>query len=104
MSLRKFTPGPWVTSEETEAVISGAPVVPWVVQSASQKFAMQPHITSVGGLGQSPAEIEANARLIAAAPSMFHYLEDLAKLVAIYPKMRVPPGLESLIAKAGGES
>lgn len=72
----KHTPGPWVSGPDIEDLLSFAERIRQVIQSASPQFGMQPHVATVAGLNQSNEEIEANARLIAAAPELLQALRE----------------------------
>jgi hypothetical protein len=87
MSKPKFTKGKWE--------ISGKTFVYALNEKGVNQFSLL-----VDGFGKNGAEIEelsANAHLIAAAPEMYKFLDDLANGRGIdYP-------IEKLLAKARGE-
>lgn len=97
MSGAEFTPGPWKVSEDGGGLWYGDDGKEWIevleVQTESDGFC----IAQVNGVyyetvkdgtiwgPSTDAEVEANARLIKAAPDMYEALEDLLSNVSPTP-------------------
>jgi len=94
--MNKFTPGPWKIDQRTVYALD--------VYGVNRFYA------SVHGVHTPTAEIEANARLIAAAPDLLEALEGALKYVAFAfnegmdGAEQAGLAIESAISKAKGES
>lgn len=88
MSESKFTKGEWVACVDEDSC--------WVDSVEGGLLADITHADV------SNSESDANAHLIAAAPSMYEVLEDVLEILP-NSQYRARKGIESLLAKARGE-
>jgi hypothetical protein len=112
----QHTPGPWAV--ETPMGESA----PWIVQDGKQAYEWEP-IATLGDCteddlpkrSKAQKTIEANARLIAAAPELLEALEDLLRIAALWEILDRGKNIDldssdaaraarAAIAKARGES
>ncbi len=82
----KHTPGPWKTRHNEKS---------WTIRAEYEL------VTKIEDLNSSS---EANAHLIAAAPEMYRVLEQCLEISKAFKSAKIPPGIETLLAKARGES
>lgn len=71
--MQKFTPGPWTLCRTTD----GGKTVAFHV-AADPHGSLHPVVEYREGKVRAPEEIEANARLISAAPELYEALKELA--------------------------
>ena len=98
------TPGPWKLEERSIYALQHAG---W--RKGEEQFENRFYASVQAGRGTPTEELEANARLIAAAPELLHELEHLVRLMEPYEDRLPFPGLATLngaraaIKKARGE-
>jgi hypothetical protein len=100
MSAPAFTTGPWM--------VDGGIDVHEAAEGGVCKIAQCGHLTSYRrGREITLAEVEANARLIAAAPDLYEalaqLLDDLDALAPTRPCTQAIEGAQAALAKARGE-
>jgi hypothetical protein len=77
--MQKFTPGPWTLCR----TIDGEKTVAFHV-AADPHGSLHPVVEYREGKVRAPEEIEANARLISAAPEMYDALAPFAEFARVY--------------------
>jgi hypothetical protein len=76
MNKTKFTPGPWVLVVQDDSDIANTIFA--VSQLKDGRIAAEDWDYNICSIGLDQKNVEANARLIAAAPDLYEALEDLS--------------------------
>lgn len=106
MSENRHTPGPWTIEDYASPTILGRPIWPCTYNGENGLWG----VATVDDLmGDRPAEVAANASLIAAAPDLLEALKRLESTARILPPHLDEPGsalfdARAAIAKATGSA
>lgn len=101
MSDAKFTKGEWVVNKYTSTVNGISRVFAYEVWSGNQRIVNKTEINYP--CEEIKTELLANARLIAAAPSMYEMLKEARKLCHSGGYFDTRDKIDSVLAKALGE-
>lgn len=91
--MDKHTPGPWEIQRDSGLHI-------YITQPSDTPSRVPGYYAEIRRFTTDSEQVEANARLIAAAPNLFEALEYAIKQV---PELATVPGIAAAIAKARGE-